>query len=203
MAVRLDDERLVVVVPLDAEATRKALAPCTLLSHRTVSGARNHVGERLEGLESIDGCESRADDDVFVREGHQRAVVGLGHQTLQHRITLGGSLHAHHSEEDARGPSNAFERREGEPVQLAGDARAREEHPIFLGLGDRTDVECATHVGQFVEVGVGERSAVAGLNHHGHRPLFCQQNSLFRRASSGSSAIRCRRPHRTSHESAR
>ena len=65
-----------------------------------------------------------ADDDVLVGEGHQRPVVRLVHQALEHLVALGRALDAHQPEQHARRATDALQRGEREAVQLVRRCRA-------------------------------------------------------------------------------
>ena len=138
LAAGLDDERLGVVLRCRRRTAWPDGGPRPAPRRRqSVPGDGVTLVELLERLEAVGVDEPGADHDVFVGERHQRTVVGLAHQAAQHLVTLGVRLHAHQPDQDARRAADALERREREAVQLAVDPGRGDQHPVFLGLGER------------------------------------------------------------------
>ena len=164
----LTTKRLLVVLPVDAEALRQPPTPRPLLADGAVAGPGDQLVERLERLEAVGGDEARADDDVLVGEGHQRPMVRLVHQSLEHLVTLGGALHAHQTDQHARRAADALQRREREPVELVLVAGDGAQHPVLFGLRQHADVERTSHRRHLVEIGVGQRCAVPRLHFDRH-----------------------------------
>ena len=71
LAVGLDDERLLVVAALDAEALGETPAPGPLLADRAGAGRGISSSSCLNASSAPADDEPRSDDDVLVRERHQ------------------------------------------------------------------------------------------------------------------------------------